>query len=544
MRDNEERISRYIDDLNAEKIPKGHKKASGDDEFDKLAKTVRRLRRLREAEYPDEAYQAKLTASLKQKAGKEKTKTGFIMIRRALIFTSVTAMAAVILFASIHFAFLNKNPNVIDAMEKAMKVMRAYHGITEITETNASGVIMTQSKQEVWVDGDGDYYVKELAGLSQGLITVNNGQQKWQLRPDENKVYLFSALPDPYHVTFEIGNEVSDVKSAQAVETVGEEVIGGRETKELEVTPYEGEPYHLWIDKETDLPIQKQWAVQNGILCQATYDSIEYVDTIPQELMSYSLPGGYQEINNNDEQVVATMGEAEYITGFQPKIPDNIPGGFTLKKITADENQLQIGLYYFGTDNQNMVVVEQKKAPAEFTPGPTSILGTVNNNQAEILEADTTPSSIRWQESGMEYNVLGNASMEILTAFAEGLSEGKVIIPQTEMDIENKPYQIEVPYDLTVEKNSQESVDQGHSPWRLDPIFVTQVFASLLLEPEGIVGDYPIPYKDIKIIENNGSDAKAEISNDKSIAKYVYLKRLVRQDDTGIWTVVGYDPTK
>jgi hypothetical protein len=54
------------------------------------------------------------------------------------------------------------------------------------------------------------------------------------------------------------------------------------------------------------------------------------------------------------------------------------------------------------------------------------------------------------------------------------------------------------------------------------------VNGELLLSPEGIVGDYPI----------------AEIKDKKSVAKYVYLKRLVRQDDTGIWTVIGYDPAK
>lgn len=101
---------------------------------------------------------------------------------------------------------------------------------------------------------------------------------------------------------------------------------------------------------------------------------------------------------------------------------------------------------------------------------------------------------------------------------------------------------IKVDVDLAAEKQEQKSVDAGHSPWKLDPAFVAQVFASLLLSPEGITGEYPIPYEKIEITANNGIDATAEIKSTNSIAKYVYLKRLVRQDDTGIWTVVGYDP--
>lgn len=130
--------------------------------------------------------------------------------------------------------------------------------------------------------------------------------------------------------------------------------------------------------------------------------------------------------------------------------------------------------------------------------------------------------------------------MEIIKSLAENLSGGEVVIPESEERF--KEPQIKVEVDLSVVENEQKSVDAGHSPWRLDPAFVTQVFASLLLSPEGILGDYPIAYENIEIIFNNGIDAIAEIKDKNSIAKYVYLQRLVRQDDTGIWTVIGYDP--
>jgi hypothetical protein len=104
--------------------------------------------------------------------------------------------------------------------------------------------------------------------------------------------------------------------------------------------------------------------------------------------------------------------------------------------------------------------------------------------------------------------------------------------------------QVEVPIDLEDEKNEQKSVDAGHSPWKLDPIFVAQVFASLLISPEGIVGDYPIAYEDINIIKNNGEIAIAEIKGEKTTVSRVYLKRLFRHNSTGIWTVIGYDPIK
>jgi len=44
------------------------------------------------------------------------------------------------------------------------------------------------------------------------------------------------------------------------------------------------------------------------------------------------------------------------------------------------------------------------------------------------------------------------------------------------------------------------------------------------------------------VTENTGKDVIVEVSDDKAPVKRVYLKRLIRQDSTGIWTVVGYDP--
>jgi len=85
-------------------------------------------------------------------------------------------------------------------------------------------------------------------------------------------------------------------------------------------------------------------------------------------------------------------------------------------------------------------------------------------------------------------------------------------------------------------------VDAGHSPWKLDPVYVAQVFVSLEISPEGIVGNYPVNYEDIKVIKNNGIEAVLEVSGDVSNISKVYLKKLIRQDSTGIWTVVGYDP--
>lgn len=105
-----------------------------------------------------------------------------------------------------------------------------------------------------------------------------------------------------------------------------------------------------------------------------------------------------------------------------------------------------------------------------------------------------------------------------------------------------QPYKVAVNYDLATEEDAQKSVDEGHSPWRLDPAFVAQVFVSLQIEPGGIEGDYPIPYEDFKVTQQSGSEAVVTVDSEKSPTAKVYLMQLVRQGDGSIWTVVGYDP--
>lgn len=117
-----------------------------------------------------------------------------------------------------------------------------------------------------------------------------------------------------------------------------------------------------------------------------------------------------------------------------------------------------------------------------------------------------------------------------------------IIFPVQAKEYEINP-QVEVPYDLGKEINDQKSVDEGHSPWRLDPLTSTQVFVSLQLSPKGIEGEYPIEEGNIKLLHSTKDTAVVEVNDNDSSIRIVYLKRLVKQDTSGIWTVIGYDTT-
>lgn len=562
MKKRQDQLSGYIDSLNREEKPEEHRMQNGDTEYDRLLETVRRVRALRETEAPEEDYPVTLSAKVwDQLHGSSSqmitapVRHGSVVWKQVTLFAVVAAAAAIIVFAVPKILLQRNNTSIVYAMEQAFHKVEAYRGTIEMMETNELGETVTQAVREVWADEDGNYYIKELEGTAKNIITVNNGKQKWQIRPEEKSVYLFAAFPDPYRFTFALAQEMEELKAANQVKEIGKERIIGRMTTILEVTPSGGASYRLWVDQETKLPLRKTTAMQNAIQYTVTYTSIEFLPEIPEVLLQYKQSPDYTEVDYGADQIVNTLEEAENIAGFPPAIIDSVPEGFTLNRMAFSKEAKALKFYYTSDKTLKTVVIWQSQAAGEFKPASTAMTGKVNGQLAEIL-VKGEENSIRWQEDGMEYNVLADVTFEELMPFLQELTHGEINLPagvaessdgQSASD-KNKPEgsswrepEIKVKVDLAAEKNEQQSVDAGHSPWKLDPVFVSQVFASLLLSPEGIVGDYPIPYDAITIIENDGTNAIAKINSDNSIARYIYLERLVRQDETGIWSVVGYD---
>jgi len=102
------------------------------------------------------------------------------------------------------------------------------------------------------------------------------------------------------------------------------------------------------------------------------------------------------------------------------------------------------------------------------------------------------------------------------------------------------PGSIQVSVDLAIVKADQQQVDAGHSPWQLDPLQVSLTFVNVKISPQGIIGEPAIGASSFQLGVNNGAEAVVMVADGP--IKRVYLKRLVRQNETGIWSVVAYDP--
>jgi hypothetical protein len=122
----------------------------------------------------------------------------------------------------------------------------------------------------------------------------------------------------------------------------------------------------------------------------------------------------------------------------------------------------------------------------------------------------------------------------LASQIAEDLS-----LPDSNEDLLSQA-QVQVAVDKEMVEADQKQVDRGSSPWQLDPLQVSLTFVNLKVSPEGIQGEPEIPILSFKLVQNNSAQAVVEVADGP--IKRVYLKRLLRQDETGIWSVVGYDP--
>lgn len=181
----------------------------------------------------------------------------------------------------------------------------------------------------------------------------------------------------------------------------------------------------------------------------------------------------------------------------------------------------------------------QKEGEKEIWIDCYDIVRFLYQNRSETLKVEGTKEWERIYEirdpAALDYILENN--LELLPPF----KEDDFIMPLDEANFTPK---IQVVTDIEEARNAQKSADEGHLPWLLDPVYVSQVFASSLGELGGIEGEYPIPYDTIKIVAGNDSKTITEVYVDNTTLKRVYLQRLVREDSTGIWTVVGYDPVE
>jgi len=510
----EEKLSDYIDALNHEREPK-IRAGDKDRELEKLIETVHQVRTLREPSLPEEGYPKHLAQTVADKMQKEKRaglKKGARTSSKSLLrmlFPMAAVAACLLMFLLVNsWGIFKQDP--VYAMERAVARLNNYHGVLEMRTRNAAGEEWLVRRVELWYEG-GKYAIKQ----ADGTLTVNNGQRKWQINHEAKEVVILPLLPDPTGKSFDLRDEAKRAKQYPHA-AMGTETVAGREAVKLAISPPGGEEYYLWVDTETNLPIQLQTAMQKALQTTYTFVSFEPNIKMPEDIFDYRVPQGYRVVEEDPGQLVATIEEAAAISGFVPLLPKQAP-----VRILAFKERIVL-------DYGDTTVMEYKPV-GEFEFKPNASLGSAAGGPLEIWY-----ERLRWRQEGLEIQVEGDKRIELAREIAAGLA-----LPDANQDLASKA-KVKVPVNMEIVEASQKQVDSGSSPWQLDPLQVAHTFVNLQVTPEGIQGEPQIQMPSFKLVTNNSVEAVVEV--DEGPVQRVYLKRLVRQDETGIWTVVGYDP--
>lgn len=505
----EDELDHFINALNQEHRPE----ESECSETAELQAMVRKVRSLRPLEEPRQDFSAelrqKLITELHQKPMANRPPSQNQRAKAQRRFLPWTALvASFLVFIFLVSPWSGSNQDIVMAMEQSVKQLQNYHGILEKVSTNAAGERQVLQRTEIWSEGD-----QYATHTEEGIVTVNNGERRWEINPQNKEVHLLPLYLDPHD--FDLKKEATKAQQYPH-KIVGEDTIADRSATRLEITPPGGLPYHLWIDTETHLPIQLQTAMQKSLQTTYTFVTLEPNTKIPETTFNYNPPQDYPVVDENPDKLMNNLDEAISVSGLTPLQLSEPP-----QRIFASSNRIVF-------DFDDTVVIESK-ATTPLVLDPLASLGQAEEGPLEVL-AD----SLRWQQNGLEIKVQGQRTEEFAKQIAASL-----VIPEKGQALPTEP-QVRVNIDMEVVKNNQQQVDAGSSPWQLDPVQVAFTFAALQISPEGINGEPPLDYDALNLSENNGELAVIQIS--EGPIETVYVKRLIRQDQSGIWTVIGYDP--
>lgn len=426
---------------------------------------------------------------------------------RRLLLPAAVAVAAGLLLLTPNWPGSSER-NWVQAMAQAVMTLDSYHGVLEKQVVNADGEEWLVNRVEIWSEGP-RYAVRD----ADGTLTVSDGERRWQVRPRDRVVAVLPVFPDPR--CFDLKDEARSARQYPH-EVIGHEIVAGRDAVLIQVAPPGGLPYHLWIDAETDMPLQLRTAMQNALQTTYTFTRFEVNAAIDPAGFDFEPPEGYRLIEEDPGQKVHTPVEAERVAGFAPPWPDDAPD-----RILA--HKARIVLDYGDT----FVVATRSGGP--FEPSTQGALGRAGDGPLEILD-----NRLRWAQDGVEVRIEGPRRIELARQIVDDLW-----MPDSTEEMVSAA-EVAVPVDINQVEADQQQVDAGHSPWRLDPVYVAVTFVNLRVTPGGIEGEPEIPFSEFTLLANTGREAIVEVAGGP--VSRVYLMRLVRVDESGIWSVVGYDP--
>lgn len=172
----EQELDDFINTINLEHQPN----ESDNQDVTELQSLTRKIKNLRRDSEPRKEFLLELQEKLMKRTKSQK---------RFLPWSALVASILVIVFLISPWSHTNKD--LVFAMEQSVKQLQNYHGILEKVSTNAAGESQVLQRVEIWSEGN-----KYATRSEEGIVTVNNGELRWQNQPNSKEITLLPIYLD------------------------------------------------------------------------------------------------------------------------------------------------------------------------------------------------------------------------------------------------------------------------------------------------------------------------------------------------------------
>ena len=317
------------------------------------------------------------------------------------------------------------------------------HAIVSVT-LNAQGVEMSV-KAEVWEMAPNKFRAEVLESSqpgTEGMIMVSDGEQGWFYDPAHEQVMVGDVsdleTPLPQEMLGELQEVIQQVLDVTEAKLEGEEMIVGRETYKLTLTPREdaaqdifpggGSPT-LWVDKENWIVLKAEYVADAFGQGSVEVQSFELNPGLDGTLFTFDAPDGVEVVDVQSMQPVpVTLDEAREQFESQLLVPGYVPEGVTLIEVfTLGDSVI---LRYDHSPQVSFALIEgseiSKLAPFEAQMSQMTARTqdvTVRGESGTALIDEASGSTLLyWTEDGVTFTIAGRISLEEAIEVAESLN--------------------------------------------------------------------------------------------------------------------------
>lgn len=394
---------------------------------------------------------------------------------------------------------------VVQAMEQKVARIESYHAVIEHRYSNPDPTLNSVEIEEVWYQGAQYHWV----GRGDEEI-ISDGVHEWRVNHDQKWVqasFPFTPLEHP----FQPANLLKAV-AAKPYVIEGPDQVAGRPTTRVRFTTPDFDSYRIWIENETKLPLQIEMKHWGGVTSTMTYTTFELNTKIDTARFAAPATAGYQVVQVG--QKVASIAEAAARAGFQPVLPAEDP-----KLIVVNGPSITMG---FGD-----VQITQYARPLTLNMDQRLSYGWSGYGPAQVMGERV----FRWNQTGIGIEVEGGE---------RALALARQIAPSLSIPYEpyRNPYLVSlIEEPVKVDMAAAMAAEVAHAKdfaAGSDRYFALDVAKRFVAEQGA-----KVPESAFREAGNNRAEAIVTVS-EGPISK-VYLRRVARQDDQGLWWVIGFD---